>query len=97
MSKKVFKHKISEAVASISEKLINYSSKDYSIKSNKKNEFIVNISFNSIYLILNGKYKDINSIWHNYSSQKTIQEIQNNRYFGIFDTLEEIYKNYVLY
>ena len=42
----------------ISEKEINSYSKDFNIKSNKENEFIIKISLNSNCIDLNGKYKD---------------------------------------
>ena len=78
----------------ISEKEINSYSKDFNIKSNKENEFIIKISLNYNYncIDLNGKYKDNKLIWHNFSSKKTMKEIQRNKYFIMFDNLNEIYE-----
>ena len=69
-------------------------SKDFNIKSNKENEFIIKISLNYNYncIDLNGKYKDNKLIWHNFSSKQSMEEIQRNKYFSMFDNLEEIYE-----
>ena len=77
----------------ISEKEINSYSKDFNIKSNKENEFIIKISLNYNCIDLNGKYKDNKLIWHNFSLKQTMKEIQrNNKYFIKFDNLHEIYE-----
>ena len=73
---------------------ISENSKDFNVKSNKENEFIIKISLNYNYncIDLNGKYKDNKLIWHNFSSKQSMEEIQRNKYFSMFDNLEEIYE-----
>ena len=64
--------------------------KNFDIKSNKMNNFEIKISRNINHLIFEGKYK--NPIQSNiYISKKTLVEIKKNKYFLMFDNLNEIY------
>ena len=73
------------------EKPINSLSKSFNIKSDKEHDFSISISTGiSNCLLIKGKYKD-NLTFHNYSSIKKIDDIKINKYFLIFDTIEEIF------
>ena len=74
-----------------SEKPINSLSKSFNIKSDKEHDFSISISTEiSNCLLIKGKYKD-NLTFHNYSSMKKIDDIKKNKYFLIFDNIEEIF------
>ena len=69
-------------------------SKSFDIKSNKKNIFEIKILKNINYLILEGKYKG--SFESNiYYSKKNIEELKINKYFLMFDNLNEIYNEII--
>ena len=72
------------------EKPINYSlSKSFNIQSDKEYDFSISTGISNC-LLIKGKYKD-NLTLHNYSSIKKIDDIKQNKYFLIFDTIEEIF------
>ena len=72
------------------EKKIIFKSRNYDILSNKNHNIEIKISKNVNNLIFEGKYK--NSIQSNiYISKKTLVEIKKNKYFLMFDNLNEIY------
>jgi hypothetical protein len=74
-----------------SEKPINSLSKGFNIKSDKEHDFSISISTEiSNCLLIKGTYKD-NLTFHNYSSMKKIDDIKKNKYFLIFDNIEEIF------
>ena len=65
-------------------------SENLEIKSDKNNNFEIKISKSLTKIIIEGKHKNIiESII--YYSQKTIEEIKMNKYFLMFDNLDEIY------
>ena len=73
------------------EKPINSLSKSFNIKSDKEHDFSISISTGiSNCLLIKGKYED-NLKFHYYSSMKAIDDIKKNKYFLMFDSIEEIF------
>ena len=69
-------------------------SKVFELESNKKNKIDIKISKNITKITIEGKYKDLIEPILYYSKQ-SIEEIKKNKYFLMFDNLEEIYEEIV--
>jgi len=65
-------------------------SKDFELESDKKNNFKMKISKNISKIIIEGKNKNLVEPIIYYSKQ-SIEEIKKNKYFLMFDNLDEIY------
>jgi hypothetical protein len=73
------------------EQQINSLSKSFNVKSDKEHDFSISISTGiSNSLLIKGKYED-NLKFHYYSSMKAIDDIKKNKYFLMFDSIEEIF------
>ncbi len=73
------------------EQQINSFSKSFNVKSDKEHDFSISISTGiSNCLLIKGKYED-NLKFHYYSSMKAIDDIKKNKYFLMFDSIEEIF------
>ena len=69
-------------------------SKDFELESDKKNNFKIKISKNISKMIIEGKNKNLVEPIIYYSKQ-SIEEIKKNKYFLMFDNLEEIYEEII--
>lgn len=65
-------------------------SNTFKIKSNKNNNFLITISKNTNYIILKANNED-NIESNIYISQKDIELLKKNKYFLMFDNINEIY------
>ena len=69
-------------------------SKDFELESDKKNNFKIKISKNISKIIIEGKNKNLVEPIIYYSKQ-SIEEIKKNKYFLMFDNLDEIYEEII--
>ena len=69
-------------------------SKDFELESDKKNNFKIKISKNISEIIIEGKNKNLVEPIIYYSKQ-SIEEIKKNKYFLMFDNLDEIYEEII--
>ena len=64
----------------------------FEIESDKKNKIEIKVLKSNINIILEGKQKNsLESTF--YCSKQSINEIKNNKYFLMFDNLDEIYED----
>ena len=65
--------------------------KNFNVKSNKGHDYLISMETGSSYsLILNAKYQDKLNFRYYYSIKK-IEDIKKNKYFLMFETIEEIF------
>ena len=69
-------------------------SKDFELESDKKNNFKMKISKNISKIIIEGKNKNLVEPIIYYSKQ-SIEQIKKNKYFLMFDNLDEIYEEII--
>ena len=69
-------------------------SKDFELESDKKNNFKIKISKNISKIIIEGKNKNLVEPIIYYSKQ-SIEELKKNKYFLMFDNLDEIYEEII--
>ena len=69
-------------------------SKDFELESDKKNNFKIKISKNISKIIIEGTNKNLVEPIIYYSKQ-SIEEIKKNKYFLMFDNLDEIYEEII--
>ena len=69
-------------------------SKDFELESDKKNNFKIKISKNISKIIIEGTNKNLLEPIIYYSKQ-SIEEIKKNKYFLMFDNLDEIYEEII--